>query len=282
MKQKTRARARRVSGIQKVKKIIEKSAVVLEVIDARDISGTRSLFIEKYAENNGKVLLFVINKSDLVPKKLVERGKRELSGLAPTYYISARNRTGIFRLKQGIMTHAKKLPVRVSIVGYPNVGKSQLANALKGRRAAKVAPLPGETKGVQWVSVSTQILLLDSPGIIPLKDTEESLALKGAISPDKLKDPVHVAVSILDLLKRVNKERLLEVYGLETKDLGVSSEELIKTISRKRGRLFKGGEPDIETTAKQVLRDWYNGKISRYSGKKEMERNIKGKKEKSD
>ena len=254
----------RVSWIRKVKRIIEKSAVVLEVLDARNVSGTKSLFIEKYAKENGKVLIFVINKSDLVEKSKLEEEKRALSGLAPACYVSAKNRTGMIRLKRSIGKHAKKLPAKVSIVGYPNVGKSQLANALKGKRAAKVAPVPGLTRSVQWVRVSKDILLLDSPGIIPLKENEKSLALKGAIDADALKNPLNAATCILDVLRRDNKESILETYALEPSALELDNEGIIEIIAKKRGKLLKGGEPDIETAAKYIIRDWYKGKLSRY------------------
>ena len=97
-----RIRKARVSWIRKVKRIMEKSKVVLEVLDARNVSGTRSLFVEKYAKENGKVLIFVINKSDLVEQRKLEEEKRALKGLAPTCYVSARNRTGMIRLKRTI------------------------------------------------------------------------------------------------------------------------------------------------------------------------------------
>ncbi len=259
-----RIRKARVSWIRKVKRIMEKSKVVLEVLDARNVSGTRSLFVEKYAKENGKVLIFVINKSDLVEQRKLEEEKRALKGLAPTCYVSARNRTGIIRLKRTIGQHAKKLPTKVSIVGYPNVGKSQLANALKGKRSAKVAPVPGLTRSVQWLRVSNDILLLDSPGIIPLMENEKSLALKAAIDADMLKNPLNAATCILDVLRRDNKESILETYSLEPSALELDNEEIIEMIAKKRGKLLKGGELDIETAAKYIIRDWYKGKLSRY------------------
>ena len=264
----------RVSKIHKVKKIMQKSHMILDVLDARDIPGTRSALIEDFAKKSNKVLLFVINKSDLVPLEKLKEEKRALSGVAPAYFIIATEKKGLTRLRDGIVKHAKKLPVKISLVGYPNVGKSQLANALKGKTAARVAPVPGHTKSIQWISVSKNILLFDSPGIVPLKDNERSLALKGAVNVDLMMDPVRAAGTVLDTLRTDNKEILLSVYGLEPSVFDLDNNDILGLIAKKRGKLLPGGVPDLESAAKYILRDWYKGKLSKYR-KDELSVNIK-------
>ncbi len=254
----------RVSKIQKVKKIIQKSQMVLDILDARDIAGTRSLLIEEFAKKMGKVLIFVINKSDLVPLEKLKEEKRALSGIAPAYFIIATEKKGLTRLRDGIVRHAKKLPVKISLVGYPNVGKSQLANALKGKTAARVAPVPGHTKSIQWISVSKSILLFDSPGIVPLKDSEKSLALKGAVNVDLTRDPVRAAGAVLDAIRAENRESLLSVYNFEPSVFDLENNDILGLIAKKRGKLLPGGVPDLESAAKYILRDWYKGKLSKY------------------
>lgn len=248
----------RMDKAGRVKNVIRKTDLVIQVLDARDPVGTRSKYLETYAKGLGKKLLFVINKSDLVERELLESYKQSLSGSAPTHYVSAKEKKGISHLKKVIREKAPRLPVKVSIIGYPNVGKSQLSNALKGKTAAGVAPVPGYTKAQQWVRVSKDILLYDTPGVIPLSEKEGSLALKGAIEADSLRDPVRAAAEIIKKILSEKPAALKEVYGVEPAG---EPEKVIEAIALKRGRLLSGGEPNLEEAAKIIVRDWYKGKL---------------------
>lgn len=241
-----------------VKNVIRKTDLVVQVLDARDPYGTRCKYLEDYAKSLGKKMLFVINKSDLVDRQLLEQHKRSLSGRAPTHYLSAKEKKGISHLKKIILEKAPHLPAKVSIIGYPNVGKSLLSNALKGRTAAKVAPVPGFTKSQQWVRVSEEILLYDTPGVIPFSEKESTLAIKGAIEADSLKNPIDAASEIILKILAEKPVILAEVYGIQPEQ---EPEKIIEQIAIARGRLLKGGAPNMEEAAKLIVRDWYKGKL---------------------
>ena len=241
----------------KVRRIIKAVDVVLEVLDCREPAETRNAWVERYVRSNEKVLIFALNKCDLVEKAELVPLKRNLSGVAPTVFTSAKEKYGIGKLKTLIRRHAPELPVKVGIVGYPNVGKSMLGNALKGKRSAGVSPVPGYTKGRQWLRVSKDILLYDSPGVVG-KDDEARLAIMGAVDADKSKDPEGCALKILDKLNFENPGEIERRYGVSYGD------DVLEDIARKRGKLLKGGVPDTKAAAKIVMREWTRGKLERF------------------
>ncbi len=133
-----------------VREIVDEADIIVEVVDARDPIGTRNGKLERLAREEGKPLLVVMNKADLVPKEWAEEYKRRSD--VPVVFVSARERKGTGILRKEIKKLAKPLleekdKVKVALVGYPNVGKSTIINTLKGRRAVKTAPIPGYTKG---------------------------------------------------------------------------------------------------------------------------------------
>lgn len=260
------ARKRGGGASGKVKDIIREVDVVLVVLDCQDPHGTRNFEIERYTAQEGKVLVFVLNKCDLVDREGLMPMKRRLSGVAPAVFTSAKDKYGIGKLKSMIKRHAPRMPVRVGIVGYPNVGKSMLANALKGKRSAGVSPVAGFTKGQQWLKVSENMLLYDSPGVVD-KRAEGDLAIIGAVDPDKCADPVGAAMKILDRVNFENPGEIEKRYGVEFGD-GV-----LDGIAKERGRLKPGGIPDAKAAAIIVIREWNRGKLERFK-KKDNEREI--------
>ncbi|MBI4167553.1 MAG: 50S ribosome-binding GTPase [Candidatus Aenigmarchaeota archaeon] len=237
----------------RIRRIIESADLVIEVLDARDPFGTKNTEVEKLVKMSRKRLLTVVNKVDLV--KSVDYPES-----SKTCIISSKNRRSAAILKDFIKANLPKTPARVAIVGYPNVGKSTIINLLKGRKSASVAPIPGHTKGVQWVRVDEDILLLDSPGIVPSYEKDViSIAIKGAIEADQIKNPERVAHSILEKILSENPGALEKFY-----DIKLASEdpqEILVTIAVRRGRLLKRSEPDTLSAAKTVIRDRYKGKI---------------------
>ncbi|MFC1455143.1 GTPase, partial [Candidatus Undinarchaeota archaeon] len=237
--------------------LIRKADVIIEVIDARNPEGTRSKDIEKRIKNYGKRFVIAINKCDLISKEESERIKKKLARIGPTVFTSATKKLGTSKLREAIRTTAPKLPAKVAMVGYPNVGKSQLSNALKGKSAARVSPVPGHTRSQQWISVSKNIRLYDTPGVIPRWESEESLVMKFAVDPDKMKFPEKAAADILKYLMRKDEEIVFSRYGV----VG-SPEEVLVEIAKRRGKLLKGGIPDTITAAKIVIREWNKGILS--------------------
>jgi nuclear GTP-binding protein len=135
------------------------------------------------------------------------------------------------------------------MVGYPNVGKSSVINTLKKKKVCNVAPLPGETKVWQYITLMKRIYLIDCPGIVPpsARDTETAKVLKGVVRVEHLSAPAdHIAI----LLERVRPEYIRRTYGVES---WVNADDFLEQVARKSGRLGKGGEADSTAVAKMIL-----------------------------
>ena len=189
---------------------------------------------------------------------------------APTiaFHASINNSFGkgslIQLLRQFSVLHSDKKQISVGFIGYPNVGKSSIINTLKKKKVCTVAPIPGETKVWQYITLMRRIYLIDCPGVVPVsaRDSDTDTVLKGVVRVENLATPAeHIAV----LLERVRPEYIERTYGLEHKEGGWHGEEgaaiLLSGIAKKSGKLLKGGEPDQEAAAKMVLNDWIRGKI---------------------
>ncbi|ACS91010.1 GTPase [Thermococcus sibiricus] len=248
---------------------IREGDIILEVVDARDPIGTRNLKVEKIAQKEGKKLLIVMNKADLVPKKWAEEYKQKNKDI-PIVFISARERKGTGILREEIKKLAKEFfeqgkdKVKVVLVGYPNVGKSTIINVLKGKHAVGTAPIPGYTKGKQLIRLSKKIWVVDSPGVVPIDDFEE-LVIRGGFPADKIEDPVKPALKLIKRLLETRKEAIIEKYGIIDFE---NEEQILKAIGEKKGLLKKGGKVNLEETARYLLREWQTGKFTLF-GKEE-------------
>lgn len=168
-------------------------------------------------------------------------------------------------LRQFSQLHSDKKQISVGFIGYPNVGKSSVINTLKSGKVCKVAPIPGETKVWQYITLTRRIYLIDCPGIVPTSanDSLTSTVLKGVVRVEALPTPSdHVPA----LMKRVKPLYLSRTYGVPLPDpddptKGWESEAFLEKLARMKGRLLKGGEPDLEGVAKIVLSDWVRGRI---------------------
>ncbi|HIQ03492.1 MAG TPA: GTPase RsgA [Desulfurococcales archaeon] len=249
--------------IRRVTRLVD---VVLEVLDARDPVGTRSRKLERIVEREGKKLIIVINKADLVPREILEKWKRifESEGY-PTVYISARDRLGTSILRKTILKIADKKGdiVKVAVVGFPKVGKSTIINVLKGKHSASTSPIPGSpgyTKSTQWYRVDKKILILDTPGILPVKGDDIEAAIRGK-APDELKDPVKPAIELLKRALKYNPNVIRETYGISETD---PYKILVKICEKRHWYYKKDREPLIEEAAKMVIRDWHRAKLVFY------------------
>lgn len=234
-----------------VKRVLHDADILIEVLDARLIEQTRNREIEHKVQKSGKKLLFVINKCDLVDINAVRQEKR---GLQPVVYISSTDKLGTTILKKKILELSRGENVIVGVLGYPNVGKSSLINALSGRKAALTSPHSGFTHGIQKIRVGTKIMLLDTPGVFPYREKDEVLMAKhGSIDYTKIKNP---EVAALELM-RDYKELFVKHYKLKNEDL----EQMLEELAFKTNKLQSGGKPDLDATARMVLKDWQTGKI---------------------
>ncbi|XP_004678867.1 PREDICTED: nucleolar GTP-binding protein 2 [Condylura cristata] len=245
-------------------KVIDSSDVVVQVLDARDPMGTRSPHIETYLkkEKPWKHLIFVLNKCDLVPTWATKRWVAILSQDYPTlaFHASLTNPFGkgafIQLLRQFGKLHTDKKQISVGFIGYPNVGKSSVINTLRSKKVCNVAPIAGETKVWQYITLMRRIFLIDCPGVVyPSEDSETDIVLKGVVQVEKIKTPEdHIGA----VLERAKPEYISKTYKIESWE---NAEDFLEKLAFRTGKLLKGGEPDLQTVGKMVLNDWQRGRI---------------------
>ena len=250
-------------------KVIDSSDVIVQVLDARDPEGTRSKHIETFLkkEKPHKHLVLLLNKCDLIPVWVTKRWVSILSQEYPTmaFYASLRHPFGkgslINLLRQFSKLHADRKQISVGFIGYPNVGKSSVINTLRSKKVCSVAPIAGQTKVWQYITLMKSIYLIDCPGVVyPTGETDTQTVLKGVVRIENIKDPVEYIPAILDRVQK--REVLNKIYKLDEKESKWKDHiELLEKIAMRFGKLLKGGEPDMDTVSKMMLNDFHRGKI---------------------
>ncbi|KAK5583812.1 hypothetical protein RB653_005414 [Dictyostelium firmibasis] len=245
-------------------KVIDSSDVLVQVLDARDPMGTRSRHVEQQLKKTSKHkhLIFILNKCDLVPTWATARWVKILSKEYPTlaFHASITNPFGkgslIQLLRQFSKLHSDKKQISVGFIGYPNVGKSSIINTLKSKVVCKAAPIPGETKVWQYITLMKRIYLIDCPGVVPTTgDSEAELVLKGVVRVENLED---ATIFIPEVLNRIKKEYIVKTYNIaQWKD----HEDFLTQMAEKTGKLLKKRQPNMNACAKLVLYDYQKGKI---------------------
>ena len=262
-------RVRKVPTKRIVDKILEECDVVLFVLDARDPEGTRNRKLEKRIKEKNKKIIYVLNKADLVPLEILKKYKERFKEENPessVVFVSAKHRKGTKILRDTIKKYLHSKDVKegkVGVVGYPNVGKSSLINSLTGRRSATSGLIAGLTKGEQWVKLTKNIKLLDTPGIIEPKEEDELVTL-GAIRYEKIRDPVTPAVKILRSIHAINRDAIKRLYRVDVGEAPIG-ESILEEIGRRLNYLEKGGGVDIKRTARTVIRDYLEGRLNYYN-----------------
>jgi len=262
---------KRVPTKKIVDRILEDCDVVLFVLDARNPEGTRNRRLEEMIREKDKKIIYVLNKADLVPMELLKEYREKLREENPestVVFVSAKHRKGTKILRDAIKRYLHSMGIeegKVGIVGYPNVGKSSIINSLTGRRSATSGLVAGLTKGEQWIRLTKNIKLLDTPGIIEPKE-EDELVMLGAIRYEKIKDPVTPAVKILRSIHALNRDAIRRLYKVDVGEAPIE-EDTLREIGRKLNYLEKGGEVDMERTAKTVIKDYLEGRLNYYDVK---------------
>jgi len=240
--------------------------LVLEVADARVPAASRNPDLTALLKDKKHLLL--LNKSDLADpvhtqawlKALGEQGLVVLDFSARS---DGREKLLKYIRKLGAQAGWRRSgAVRVLVAGIPNVGKSAVINRLVGRRSAKVGARPGVTRGQQWLRVSAELELLDTPGLLPPKLVTEEVGFKlaavGAIRPEVL--PVEeVALWLVEKILKFKPESLVETYAASTRE----PLEVIGCVARRRGLYLPGGRPDLERAAAVLLHEFQEGKLGR-------------------
>lgn len=249
---------------------------VCEILDARIPYSSRNPDIDRLAGD--KPRLIILNRTDLADPNLTARWRRyfEAQGLAilETDAKSGKGVSGFApavrrMLKDKLAAYEAKgqvgRPLRVMILGIPNVGKSTFINKVAGRKAAIAGDKPGVTRGKQWINIDQGLDLLDTPGILwPKFDSQEvgeMLAITNAIKADVL-DKETLGANFMLRLREMYPKAIEERYKF-TPDPDMNGFELLEQAAKKRGFLISRGEYDIERMANTLLGEYHDGKLGR-------------------
>lgn len=251
---------------------------VCEILDARIPRSSRNPDIDRLAGD--KPRLVILNRTDLADPTITARWRKyfEAQGLA-ILETDARTGKGVNGFAPAIRRLlADKIkeyeakgqvgrPLRVMILGIPNVGKSTFINKVAGRKAAIAGDKPGVTRGKQWINIDSGLDLLDTPGILwPRFDSQEvgeMLAITNAIKADVL-DKETLAANFMLRLRQMYPQAIVDRYKFQPAP-EMNGFELLEQAARKRGFLVSWGEYDIERMANTLLGEYHDGKLGRLS-----------------
>jgi len=292
------------------KQVLDAADVVLYVLDARDPDGTRSREVERQimaAEGGSKRLMLVLNKIDLVPPSVLKGWLSHLRRYFPTIPLRASSPASTAQtfdhkqltvkntseallrsLKSYAASKQLKRSISVGVIGYPNVGKSSVINALTSRlnkgtpsSACPVGAEAGVTTSLREVKIDSKLKIFDSPGIVfpssidgPDKENQQKtraeqesrLILLNALPPKQISDPLPAINLLLSRLSSSQAlyDQLLQHYGIVALGPfanGDTTTDFLVQVARKRGRLGRGGVPNLNAAAMTVITDWRDGRI---------------------
>ena len=249
---------------------------VCEILDARIPYSSRNPDIDRLAGD--KPRLVILNRVDLADPQMTARWRKyfESRGLA-ILETDAKSGKGVGSfapavrrlLKDKLAAYEAKgqvgRPLRVMILGIPNVGKSTFINRVAGRKAAIAGDKPGVTRGKQWINIDQGLDLLDTPGILwPKFDSQEvgeMLAITNAIKADVL-DKETLGANFMLRLRELYPKAIEERYKF-VPDPDMNGFELLEQAAKKRGFLVSRGEYDLERMANTLLGEYHDGKLGR-------------------
>ena len=262
---------------RKIQEILPIIDAVAEIVDARIPISSRNPDLSDIIKD--KPLMILLNKCDMAdPKETAKWIEYYKSAGIPAIPVDCKTGKGVGSFKEVVKTAlADRLeyyrekgmvgkPLRVMVVGIPNVGKSTFINRIAGSSRVKAENRPGVTRGNQWVTVDKQLELLDTPGVLWPKFEDqtvgERLAFTGAVK-DAVLDIELLAVRLLENLKENYPNLLTERYKLASLD--EDAYDLLCSIGKKRGMMIRGGETDTERASAMLLEEYRNCKLGRIS-----------------
>ena len=266
---------------RKIAEILPLIDAVAEVIDARIPVSSRNPDLDEMIGAKPRIIL--LNKCDMADPAVTDEWIKyyKQNGIT-AIAVDCKSGKGLNLFKTTVKeTLADRLayyrekgmvgkPLRVMVVGIPNVGKSSFINRIAGANKAKVENRPGVTRGNQWFTIDKELELLDTPGVLWPKFEDvtvgEHLAFTGAVK-DRVLDTELLAVRLLEILAVEYREMLINRYG--QLDFDCEAYELLEQIGKKRGMVIRGGETDTERASNMLLEEFRNLKI----GKISLERN---------
>lgn len=243
--------------------------VACELLDARIPLSSRNPILGELIVNKKRVI--VLNKCDLADPGMTslwkEHFKKEATDVIVMNSVSGWGVRELMKSLEQIRDSRnaeslRKKPLRLMIVGVPNVGKSSLINRLTGKKGARTGNKPGVTRGKQWLNLGPDIQLLDTPGILWPKfedpQTGLNLAYCGSIK-DETMDLIELALSLIGRISEKHAQLLVDRYRLSS--VPTTPSEILESIGKSRGYLLSGGRIDAERTARTVLDEFRSGLI---------------------
>ena len=257
--------------------------IVIEILDARIPNASRNPDIMQITKDKKKII--VLNKTDLAneteTKKWMTFFKKQGIIAIPVDSNQGKGIKETLRTIQELTQEEVKKAadkgrtnknIRVMICGVPNVGKSSFINRMINKKSAEVGNKPGVTKKKQWLRISNNVELLDTPGVLWPKFEDKEVALKLAYTgtiKEEILDKSEIAYNLLKYLETNNKNELFLRYKLTDQEFNSiihkddKTLELMNLIAKKRGAIISGGEVDYEKIASIILNDFRTGKLGR-------------------
>ncbi len=249
--------------------------LVAELLDARIPSSSANPMISELTA--GKPRIVILNKSDLADPEATAQwvAYYRAKGLTaiPLDSTKPQSKKVLVRaiheaaqpvIQKWLRRGLRNRPVRLMILGIPNVGKSTLINRLAGTKAARTANTPGHTRGKQWVRLQDGMDLLDTPGVLWPKFEDQTAAMRlaatGAIAGDVF-DPDEIVPALMTAIAEVTPETLRDKYGIE--DVSADPQLLIRAAGERRGCLLPGGAIDYGRAQQAILHDFRSGRLGR-------------------
>lgn len=243
--------------------------IVIEVIDARIPVSSRNPIIDELVKTKKRII--ILNKSDLSDGKANAQWsdyfKKQGSMVLAMNCMSGGGVNQLYKILNRLQDEKnegqiRKKPLRMMIVGVPNVGKSSLINRMTGKKSAKTGDRPGVTKGKQWLGLENGMQLLDTPGILwpKFEDPEVglNLAFCGSIK-DEILDVATLALELIKVLQKDYPQLLRDRYKLD--EIEEDALTNMENIALKRGFILPGKRIDYERCGKTVLDEFRSGKI---------------------
>ncbi len=259
---------------RQIEKVLPLIDAVAEIADARIPVSSRNPELTGIVKDKPRLIL--LNKCDMADSKATDRWISKFRGEGIIAIpMDCRSGKGVDNFVKSVKTLLKdKLesydqkgmtgkPLRVMVVGIPNVGKSSFINRMSKITKAGVADRPGVTRGNQWFKIDDRLELLDTPGVLWPKFEDEKvgehLAFTGAVKDDVI-DKELLAVRLLECMMSGYPERLLERYKVDPNDY-YDSYDFLQAIGKKRGMMMRGGDVDTERASTMLLDEYRGGKL---------------------
>ena len=266
-----------VKARREIQQNIKLVDIVAMLLDARAPFSCRNQDLEHISSR--KKMLFVLNKMDLADpeatKQYLTRLRQNGITAAAMDSTSGKGLNEVLQALKALYEPQAQVmqdkgrrvrPMRVMVVGVPNIGKSTFLNCLVGKKMAVTGAKPGITRGKQWVRVRDDIELMDTPGLMwPKVENDEQglkLALLSIVGENAYQEE-EVALYLLGVLKSRSPETLRDRLKIEDGDRPTA--ELLEQVARQRGHLLKGGQLDLGKTCTALLQDFRKGRLGRLS-----------------